>query len=66
MEGLAYEEEDLNFETKPKLFSIDIIILSEEMILLLSVGVSKLEALKNLIQSKGHHIKQLLKLCFQQ
>jgi hypothetical protein len=37
MEGLTYEEEDMIFEIKPKLFSIGTITLSKEMISLLSV-----------------------------
>ncbi len=42
MEGLADEEEDFIFETKPKLLLIGTIILLEETILLLSVGVSEI------------------------
>jgi hypothetical protein len=39
MEGLLNEKDDLIFETKPKSFSIGTIILLEEMISLLNVGV---------------------------
>jgi hypothetical protein len=41
MEGLTNEEEDLIFETKPKLFSISTITIANEIIFLLSVEVSK-------------------------
>ncbi len=57
MEGLADEEEDLVFEIELEIFSIGTTILLEEMVLLLNVRMSKLKALKNLIQSKGHQIK---------
>jgi hypothetical protein len=40
MEGLTYEEEDLIFETKPKLFSIGTITLLEKIVSLLSLGMS--------------------------
>jgi hypothetical protein len=40
MEGLIDEEEDLIFETKPKLFSISIITISNETISLMNVGVT--------------------------
>ncbi len=46
MEGLVDEEEDLIFETKPKLLSISTIILSEEIISLLSVGVLKIKSIE--------------------
>jgi len=39
MKGLTNEEENLIFETKLELFSIGIITLSKETILLLNVGV---------------------------
>ncbi len=39
VEGLIDEEENLIFETKPKLFSIRTIIISDETISLLSIGV---------------------------
>jgi hypothetical protein len=39
MESLTDEEEDLIFETKPKLFSIGIIIFSNEKNSLMNVGV---------------------------
>jgi hypothetical protein len=39
MENLTDEEEDLIFETKPKLFSIGIIIFSNEKNSLMNVGV---------------------------
>jgi hypothetical protein len=42
LEGLTNEKEDLIFETKPKLFSINTIIISDETISLLNVGVSKI------------------------
>jgi hypothetical protein len=37
MEGLINEEEDLIFETKPKLFSIGTITILDEIVSLLSV-----------------------------
>ncbi len=39
LEGLTYEEEYMIFETKPKLFSIGKITISNEIVSLLSVGV---------------------------
>jgi len=39
LEGLTYEEEDLIFETKPKLFLIGTIIISNETISLLNIRV---------------------------
>jgi hypothetical protein len=42
MESLIDEEEDLIFETKPKLFSIGIITILNETISLMSVGVTKI------------------------
>jgi hypothetical protein len=39
LEGLTYEEEDLIFEIEPKLFSIGTIIIPDEIISLLSIGV---------------------------
>jgi len=42
LEGLTNEKEDLVFETKPKLFSISTIIILDETISLLNVGVSKI------------------------
>jgi hypothetical protein len=41
MEGLTNEEEDLISETKLELFSIGTITISDEIVSLLSVGVSK-------------------------
>ncbi len=46
MEGLTYEEEDMNFEIEPKLFLIVTITLSKETILLLSVGMPKIKSIK--------------------
>ncbi len=43
MEGLIDEEENMIFETKLKLLSIGTITLSEEMVSLLNVGVSKIK-----------------------
>ncbi len=43
------DEEDLIFETEPKLLSIGIIILLDEIISLLSIGMSKI---KSIIKSK--------------
>jgi hypothetical protein len=43
MEGLTYEEEDMIFETKPKLFSIGTITILDETISLLNVGVSNIK-----------------------
>jgi hypothetical protein len=42
LEGLT-NEEDMIFETKPKLFSISIIIVFDETIPLLSIGVSEIK-----------------------
>jgi hypothetical protein len=53
MERLADEEEDLIFETEPKLFSIGIIILSKETISLLNVGVSKIRSTKKSDPKQG-------------
>jgi hypothetical protein len=44
MQRLTNEEEDLIFETELELFSIGTITLSEEMVSLLSVGVSKIRS----------------------
>ncbi len=44
MERLIDKEEDLIFETKPKLFSIGTTILSKEMVSLLSVKVSEIRS----------------------
>jgi hypothetical protein len=43
LKGLTNAKEDLIFETKPKLLSINTIIISNETISLLSVGVSKIK-----------------------
>jgi glycerol-3-phosphate responsive antiterminator len=43
MEGLTNEEEDLTFETKPKLFSIGTITILDETISLLTIGVSEIK-----------------------
>ncbi len=43
LEGLTYEEEDVIFEIKPKLFSISTIIISYEVISLLSTKMSKVK-----------------------
>ncbi len=53
MERLIDEEEDLIFETKPKLFSIGIITLSKETISLLNVGVSKIRSTKESNPKQG-------------
>jgi hypothetical protein len=42
LKGLTYAEEDLIFETKPKMLSISTITISYETIPLLSVGVSEI------------------------
>ncbi len=42
LERLIYEEKDLIFETEPKLFSVGKIVISEETISLLSIGVSEI------------------------
>jgi hypothetical protein len=42
LEWLVDEEEDLIFGIEPKLFLIGTIIISEEIISLLSIGVSKI------------------------
>ncbi len=46
LEGLTNEEEDLILETKPKLFSIGTITISDEMISLLSVRMSKIKSIE--------------------
>jgi hypothetical protein len=43
MEGLTNEEKDIIFEIEPKLFSIGTIIILDETISLLSVGVTKIK-----------------------
>jgi hypothetical protein len=43
MDGLTNEEEDLIFETEPKMFSIGTIIILNEIVSLLSVGVTKIK-----------------------
>jgi hypothetical protein len=43
MEGLTNEDEDMMFETKPKLFLINTIIISNETISLPSVGVTNIK-----------------------
>jgi hypothetical protein len=57
MEHLTNEEEDMIFETKPKLFSIGTSTISNEIVLLLNVGVSKIKINGNL-NHKGYHIKE--------
>ncbi len=53
MEGLTYEEEDLIFETKPKLFSIGTITLLEKIVSLLSLGMSKIRSTKEFDLEQG-------------
>jgi hypothetical protein len=53
MEGLANEEEDFIFETKPKLLSIGTIILLEETILLLSAGVLEIISIEEFDPKEG-------------
>jgi len=53
MEGLTNEEEDMIFETKPKLFSIGIIILSEEIISLLNVGMLEIRSIEESNPKQG-------------
>jgi hypothetical protein len=43
LKGLTNEEEDLIFETDSKLFSIGTIIMSDEIVSLLNIGVSKIK-----------------------
>jgi hypothetical protein len=43
MDGLTNEEEDLIFETEPKMFSIGTIIILNEIVSLLSVGVTEIK-----------------------
>ncbi len=43
LERLTYEEEDMIFETKPKLLSIGTITISNEIVSLLSVGVLEIK-----------------------
>jgi len=58
MEGLTDEEEDLIFETKPKLFLIGTIIFSKETVLLLNVGVLEIRSTKesNLEQGTSNQL----------
>jgi hypothetical protein len=42
LEGLTNEEEDMIFETKLELFSIGKIIILDEIVSLLNIGVSKI------------------------
>jgi len=53
MEGLTYEEEDLVFETKPKLFSIGTITLLEEIVSLLNVRMSKIKNIEEFDLEQG-------------
>ncbi len=53
MEGLIDDEEDLIFETKPKLFSIGTIIFFKERISLLRVGVLKIRSTKEFDPKQG-------------
>jgi hypothetical protein len=53
MERLTYEEEDLIFGTELELFSIGTITLSEETILLLTVGMLKLRSTKESYPKQG-------------
>jgi hypothetical protein len=46
LERLIDEKENIIFETEPKLFSIGTIIISNEMVSLLNVGVSKLRRIE--------------------
>jgi hypothetical protein len=43
LEGLTYEEKDLIFEIESELLSIDTIIISKEIISLLSIGMSEIK-----------------------
>jgi len=53
MERLTNEEEDLIFETKPKLFSIVTIILPKETILLLRARVLEIKSTKESNPEQG-------------
>ncbi len=53
MERLIDEEEDMNFETKPKLFSIDTIILLKEIVSLLSVRVLEIRSIEETNLEQG-------------
>jgi len=53
MEGLTYEEEDLVFETKPKLFSIGTITLLKEIVSLLNVRMSEIRNTKEFDLEQG-------------
>ncbi len=61
MERLTYEEENLIFETKPKLLSIGTIILLEKIILLLNVGVSEIRSTEE-YDPKQRTLDQIVKL----
>jgi hypothetical protein len=53
MEGLTNEEEDLIFEMEPQLFSIGTIIISNEIVSLLNVGMSEIKNTKESDQEQG-------------
>ncbi len=53
MEGLTYEEEDLVFETKPKLFSIGTITLLKEIVSLLNVRMLEIRNTKEFDLEQG-------------
>ncbi len=62
MEGLTNEEEDLIFETKPKLFLINTITISYETISLLSVGLSNIRINGEFEPQQGISYQGVLKL----
>lgn len=59
---MHFEEEDLIFDTKPKLFSIGTIIISDETISLLSIGVLEIRISTESELEQGTSYQRTLKL----
>jgi hypothetical protein len=64
LERLKYEEEDLIFETKSELFSIGTIIISYEIISLLSISVSKFIISGKSDPDQGISIQKIIEVVF--
>jgi hypothetical protein len=62
MDGLINEEEDMIFETKPKLFSIGILILLEEIISLLNVGMLEIKSIEESNPKQGTSYQTTIKV----
>jgi hypothetical protein len=56
--GLTNEEEDLIFEIEPNMFSIGTIIISDETISLLNVGVLEIKINGEFEPKQKNHIKE--------